>query len=172
MKFSLSQDFPAGLDRLWDAFGRPEYPEQKYRALGSTAIRMLRFYASADRIEVELERDAPVYRETIPAWARRFLQSRQTMRHRTRWRRIGPALVDAELDITAVGRPVSAHGTGAVVELAPGRTRMTLDFAVESALPVLGDRAARLYAEQIQAALRADHAFTLRYLEAMSHGSP
>ena len=171
MKFSLSQDFPAGLDRLWAAFGRPDYPEQKYRALGSTDIRMLRFDVAADRIEVELERKAPVAWETIPAWARRLMQREQTMRHRSRWRRIGPARIEAELDIAPLGLPVTARGSGVLVELTPGRTHMTLDFQVESALPLLGAAVARLYAAQIREALRADHAFTLRYLDATARGS-
>ncbi len=165
MKFSLSQDFPAGLDRLWEIFGRPDYPQQKYRSLGSSDIRLLLFRVDAEVIDVELERTAPVAWESIPAWARAFLSRRQVMHHRSRWQRVSPVLVEAELDIVPVGRRVSAHGTGSIVQLTPELTRMTLGFVVESDLPVLGARVAGLYAKQVREALRADHAFTLRYLE-------
>jgi len=47
-----------------------------------------------------------------------------------------------------------------VVELGPDHTRLTLTFDVTSRLPGV----ARLFAGQVQSALRADHAFTLRYL--------
>lgn len=165
MKFSLSQDFPAGLDRLWAVFGRPDYPEKKYRSLGSSDIRVLHFRVEAEVIEVELERTTPVAWQAIPVWARAFLSRRQVMRHRTRWQRVSPTWVEAILDIAPVGRRVSAHGTGSIVQLTPERTRMTLRFTVDSAIPVLGAKVARLYARQIREALRADHAFTLRYLE-------
>lgn len=165
MKFSLVQEFPASLERLWSAFGQPDYPLQKYRALGSTGIRLLRFVATAELIEVELEREAPVAGDAVPGWARGFMRPTQTMRHRTRWRRVGPTQAEAELDIAPLGQPVAAHGIGSIAELGPGLTRMTLSFVVSSRLPVLGARVARLYAEQIRAALEADHAYTLRYLE-------
>jgi len=42
MEFTLTQDFPAGLDGLWAVFGRPEYPQQKYLALA----RLCHFAAS------------------------------------------------------------------------------------------------------------------------------
>jgi hypothetical protein len=35
MEFTITQDFPAGLDRLWAVFGRPDYPRRKYRAFGT-----------------------------------------------------------------------------------------------------------------------------------------
>ena len=165
MKFSLSQDFPAGLDRLWEVFGRPDYPEQKYRSLGSSDIRVLHFRVGAEVIEVELERTASVAWEMIPAWAHAFLSRRQVMRHRTRWQRVSPTSVEAELDIAPVGKRVSAHGAGSIIQLSPDLTRMTLRFTAESTIPVLGARAARLYAKQIRVALRADHEFTLRYLK-------
>lgn len=165
MKFSLSQDFPAGLDRLWAVFGRPDYPEKKYRSLGSSDIRVLLFRVEADVIEVELERTTPVAWRTIPVWARAFLGRRQVMHHRSRWQRVSPTWVEAVLDIAPVGRRVSAHGTGSIVQLTPDLTRMTLRFTVDSGIPVLGARVARLYAKQVREALRADHAFTLRYLK-------
>lgn len=165
MKFSLSQDFPAGLDRLWAVFGRPDYPEKKYRSLGSSDIRVLLFRVDAEVIEVELERTTPVAWRTIPLWARAFLSRKQVMHHRSRWQRVSPTWVEAVLDIAPVGRRVSAHGSGSIVQLTPDRTRMTLRFTVDSAIPVFGTRVARLYAKQVWEALRADHAFTLRYLE-------
>lgn len=169
MKFSLSQDFPAGLDRLWAVFGRPDYPEKKYRSLGSSDIRVLLFRVDAEVIEVELERTTPVAWQTIPVWARALLSRRQVMHHRSRWQRVSPTWVEAVLDIAPVGRRVSAHGSGSIVQLTPDRTRMTLRFTVDSAIPVLGAKVARLYARQIREALRADHAFTLRYLEEETH---
>jgi Protein of unknown function (DUF2505) len=164
LKFSLSQDYPAGLDRLWAIFGQANYPEQKYRSLGSTAVQMLRFTATEKLIEVELERKAPVAWEKIPHWARKFIGSEQTMHHHTKWRRVSPTQVDAELDIAPVGMPVSAHGTGSVIEMTPKQTRLTLSFDVECKIPGLGAKVSSLFAEQVKAALQADHIFTLRYI--------
>ncbi len=55
MNFTLTQDFPAGLDRLWAVFGRPEYPQQKYCALGATAFRLQQVRVTAQTIDVELD---------------------------------------------------------------------------------------------------------------------
>ena len=67
IELELTQDFPAGLDRLWAVFGRPDYPVKKYLALGATAVRTVRFSASAQAIDVELERDVPVETRVVRA---------------------------------------------------------------------------------------------------------
>lgn len=180
MELSLTQDFPASLDRLWSAFGQPDYPRRKYLALGAKAVRLLQHSATAELIELELEREVPVDRAGLPAWARLMLGSEleeqqhlQTLRHHTAWRRFGSARATAELDISFVGLPVHAHGVATIVEsaseaaLASPTTRLQLDWRVESRVPVIGGKLERLFADQLRAALEADHAFTLQYLLAV-----
>jgi hypothetical protein len=169
MQFELTQDFPVGLDRLWAVLGRPDYIRDKYRSLGSTSLRILKFCADAGSISIELERRAPVARAKLPVWARVFSGEQQAMHHDTRWRRAGPERVDAELEIYALDLPVRAKGMGSVVELSPGHSRMTLHFEVTSTSPALKSGLARVFAQQVKHALRADHAFTLDYLRAGSH---
>lgn len=166
IELNLTQDFPAGLDRLWAAFGSEDYPRQKYLALGATAVRTGRFSATAQAIDVELERDVPVDPRRLPAWARRLIGSPQTLRHRSAWRRAGPTRATAELDISPLGLPVRAHGLGTIAQTSPGMSRMVLVWRVESNLPVIGHKVERLFADQIRTALDADHAFTLNYLKA------
>jgi hypothetical protein len=165
MKFRMRQDYPTSLEHLWAAFGDADYPEQKYRALGSSAVQILRFTATAKLIEVELERKARVVVAKLPAWARPFADGEQRMRHHSKWWRVSPTQVNAELDIVPVGLPVRAHATGSAVELTATQTRLTLSIEVKCWLPGIGATVARLFAEQMKEALRADHAFTLRYLE-------
>jgi hypothetical protein len=169
VQFDLTQDFPVGLDRLWTALGRADYVEQKYRALGSTSLRMLKFSADADLIEIEFDRQAPVARDELPFWARVISGKQQAVHQHTRWRRAGPDRVDAEFDITALRMPISARGTGTVHELAPAHSRMTMRFYVSSTLAALKSNVARLFAQQVKQALQADHAFTLSYLRGIAH---
>jgi hypothetical protein len=164
MEFSTSHDYPAGLDRLWATFGHPEYPQQKYLALGATAVRIDRFDADAQTIKVSLERVVPVAEARIPAWARCLLGREQTLCHDSAWRRVLPCRVDARLEITPVGLPVQARGTGSIVELPAGTSRMTLSWQIDSSLPMLGRRVERLFAEQVRTALDEDHRFTVRFL--------
>jgi hypothetical protein len=166
IEFNSTQDYPAGLDGLWAAFGREDYPRQKYLALGATTVRTGRFSATAQAIDVELERDVPVDPRGLPPWARALIGRQQTLRHHSAWRRAGPNRATAELDISPVGLPVRAHGLGTIAETSPGTTRMVLTWRVESNLPVIGQEFERLFAELIRTSLDADHAFTLRYLEA------
>ncbi|WP_372526836.1 DUF2505 domain-containing protein [Piscinibacter sp.] len=168
MEFSLTQDFPAGLDRLWAAFGQPDYPQRKYLALGATAVRVQRFHITARAIEVDLERDVLVDKSRLPLWTRMLVGNQQTLRHRTAWRRVGPSQVGAELDISPSGLPVSAHGVGTIIEPVPGTTRMVLTWRVHS---MLGERVERLFVDQIRAALDDDHAFTLEYLRGIEPDS-
>ena len=169
IEFTLKQDFPAGLDRLWVTFSRSSYAKQKYVALGSKVVRVRRFRVTAQTIQVDLERDIPVEISRFPLWARAMTGRRQMLRHRTKWRRIDPTEVVAELDISAVGLSVGAHGLGTIVEMAPQRTRMTLKWHVESPLPVIGKRVERLFAQEMRAALADDHRFTLQYLCDLTH---
>jgi hypothetical protein len=172
MEFTLTQDFPAGLDRLWAAFGRADYPRLKYLALGATAVRLHRFSATAQAIDIELERDMPVDPSRLPRWSRAFVGSEQTLRHHTVWRRIGPAQATAQLDISPTGLPVRAQGTAAIVELGPESTRMLLTWRMQSRVPVIGGKVERLFADQVRNALEADHAFTLQYLTAVAPNRP
>jgi len=165
MKFAVTQDFPAGLDRLWLTFGQQEYARQKYLALGATAVRIDSFRSSAQLIEVELERAIPVHRSQLPVWMRSLVGGEQKLRHQTRWRRLDRQHVAAELEISPVDLPVSARGVGTIVEAAPDLTRMELDWTVESVLPVVGRKVERLFADQLRAGLAADHDFTLKYLQ-------
>jgi len=165
MDFTLTQYFPTGLDRLWAVFGRPEYPQRKYCALGATAFRLQQFHVTAQIIEVELERDVPVDQSRLPPWVSRMVGGKQTLRHRTRWRRVSPTRVTAELDISPISLPVRARGVGTIVETAPGMTRMILTWQVKSMMPMMGEKIERLFADQVRAALDADHAFTLQYLQ-------
>jgi len=135
MEFTVTQDFPAGLDGLWAVFGRPEYPQRKYLELGATAVRIQRFHATAQVIEVDLERDVPVDRSRVPSWMRWLARSEQTLRHRSTWRRHGPKQVVAELDIEPLGLPVRAHGSGTLAESGLDATRMRLSNRHSSQAP-------------------------------------
>lgn len=168
MDFTLTQYFPTGLDRLWVAFGRPEYPRRKYAALDATAFRLQRFDVTAQTIEVELEREVPVDPSRLPPWVRRIVGGQQTLRHRTRWQRVSPTRVTAELEILPTSLPVHAQAVGTIVEIAPGTTRMDLDWKVTSMVPMVGEKIERLFADQVRTALDDDHAFTLRYLQQMT----
>jgi hypothetical protein len=166
VEFDLTQDFPASLERLWTALGSADYVKHKYRSLGSTSLRIVKLIASAEAIEVVLERQAPVARERLPVWARVASGRDQAMRQHTRWRRTGHGRVDVEFDLALMNMPVSAKGSGSVVEVSPRQTRMTLHFDVASGTPAFKSGVARLFAQQVKAALEADHAFTLEYLRA------
>ena len=73
MQFDLTQDFPVGLDRLWSILGRADYIEAKYRSLGSTSLRLLKFKVDPRSIDVEVDREVPVARGQLPLWARVFI---------------------------------------------------------------------------------------------------
>lgn len=166
MEFTLTQDFPAGLDRLWAAFGQADYPRQKYLALGATAVRLRRCSSTVRTIDIELERDMPIDPSRLPRWARALIGHQQTLRHHTRWQRIGPMKATAELDISPIGLPVHARGLATIVESGPESTRLLLTWRVESSVPVIGDKVERIFSDQVRIALEADHAFTLHYLKA------
>jgi hypothetical protein len=164
VRFSVTQDFPAGLGRLWATLGRADYVRQKYLALGSTSLRVLKFEADEARIEVELERGAPVAAGLLPPWARLLARRRQGMHHWSRWQRLGPGQAEVELVLTPRGLHTVARGLGRLQEVAPACTRLTLDLDVRCSLPVRAAGVAGLFARQLQSALEADHAFTLEYL--------
>jgi len=68
-RFQVTQSYPAGIAQLWTVLGTRDYVERKYRGLGSKALRILRFEADETRIEIELERSAPVGREAARLFA-------------------------------------------------------------------------------------------------------
>ncbi|MCC6647730.1 MAG: DUF2505 domain-containing protein [Polyangiaceae bacterium] len=162
MRLTVHQEFPAPPDVLWSVFSDREYPGAKYRALGATRFEMPRFTATDDEICVDLSRTIPVDLAKIPGFARKLVGDEQTMRHETRWRRSAGAIT-ATLVITPVGRPVKIGGTASVSAEGDG-ARLTFELEVTSDVPLIGGKIAQIFADQVQAALAADHAFTRRYL--------
>lgn len=171
MEFIVTQDFPAGLDRLWAVFGQAGYVRSKYRALGATTVQLRHFEATPQAIDIDLERDMPVDPSRLPAWSRALASARQTLRHRTLWRREGPARASAELDISVKGLPLHARGRATIAEVEPGLTRMQITWRLQSALPVIGGRVEQLLADQVRAGLAADHGFTLKFLAGAGAGA-
>jgi hypothetical protein len=165
MKLVVVQDFPAPPSRLWEVFSDPSYLGEKYLALGAIHVDVQRFEASASSIEIVLTRRIPVDLARIPSFARSIVGQEQTMEHRTSWRRDPQDEIDGKLIITAVGRPVRIAGTARLLPAREGRSRLTLEFDVTSDVPLIGGKIAKLFAEQVEAALQADHRFTLGYLE-------
>jgi hypothetical protein len=165
MDFSTAHDYPAGLDSLWAAFGQPGYPRQKYLALGATAVRVERFAADSQTIEVDVERVVPLASTRVPAWARRLVGREQRLRQCTHWRRVSSRRIEARLEIVPIGLPVQAHGTGTIVELNAGASRMSLDWRVVSSLPIAGRRVERVFADLVRVALDEDHVFTVAFLQ-------
>jgi hypothetical protein len=166
MKVIVDQDFPATPDRLWAAFSDPDYPRAKYVALGAIDVDVRRFSATETLIEVELSRRIPVDTQKIPAFARKLVGTEQTMVHETRWRRVGPSEVLADLTITAVGRPVRMGGSARLGGRGDGASRLRFEIDVTSDVPLIGGKVEALFASQVEAALAADHGFTLGYLAA------
>jgi hypothetical protein len=162
--FEIAQDFPASLSRLWEALGRRDYAERKYRALGSTSLLIRQFDSTPQRIEVRLERTLRVEPKRLPAWALWLSGPRQRLDHHSCWTRVGAREAAVDLRVSAAGRAVSAHATGSVIELDPGHTRMRLHVTVECPIAAIGRRIADLFADQMKRALEQDHAYTVRYL--------
>jgi len=164
IQFSVEQEFRAGLDELWAAFGREDYVRRKYLELGATAVRVGRLRATPRSIEVDLERDVVIDKSRLPIWARALQGQTLTLRHRSAWRRADPTQVVAEIDVSSRHPPIRANGVGKIIETAAQASRMSFDWKVTAALPLAGRRVASLFAEQLRKALDDDYAFTLRYL--------
>lgn len=164
VNFEIAHDFPASLDRLWEALGQRDYVDQKYSALGSTSLRIEQFDSSPRRIEVRLERTLGIEASGLPAWARWLSGRPQRLVHHTCWTRAGAREVDVELRVFTPDHAVDADATGTVIELDSGRTRMRLNVTVKCSVPAVGGQIAKVFADQMKHALEQDHAFTVRYL--------
>jgi len=60
VEFDLTQEFPVGIGRLWDALGRADYIEQKYRSQGTTSLRISKLSNDGDTIEVVTDVQSPL----------------------------------------------------------------------------------------------------------------
>jgi hypothetical protein len=172
VRFQITHDYPASPDRLWSALGRRDYPARKYAALGSPDLKLLRFRATPRVIEVEFERKVQAALEVVPAWARPLMEGEQRMRQYGLWRRINATRIEAELEIGLMDLPISAKAAGIGLAVGPEQTRLAFRFDVTCRLLAFRGTAARLFADQVRAAMREDHAFTLAYLAGASGASP
>ncbi|MFN3587691.1 MAG: DUF2505 domain-containing protein, partial [Moraxellaceae bacterium] len=164
MKFSLSQEYPVGLDVLWPVYGHPDYVRAKYLALGARRVTVEVAETTDAQIRVVLERVIAPDLDGVPDWARRLVGGEYVMRHESRCRRTAPGQSVVELLITPLGAPVTIRAEGSFNETAPGQTRLALDFEVTCSLPLVGGKVSALFAGQVREALLEDHAFPLGYL--------
>jgi hypothetical protein len=164
VKFSLAQDFPVGLDELWAVYGSPPYLEAKYTALGALAVVIREAYTDASAIRVMLERTIATDLKGVPDWARKLVGRDYVMRHENRCQRRSAQNADVSLSITPLGSPVEISARGSLDEVAPGQTRLALEFDVVCSLPIVGKKVAEIFAGKIREALQEDHDFTLEYI--------
>ncbi len=164
MKFSLSQEFPFGIDALWPVYGDPTYLEAKYKALGAHSLKIVEAKTDQSEIGVLLERTIAPDLKGVPDWARKLVSRNYVMRHENRCRRTRPGHASVSLRITPIGAPVDIRGTGTLSEEVAGRTRLSLEFEVECSIPVVGKKVAELFAGKIREALAEDYEFTRDYI--------
>ena len=165
MKFNLSHDFPVGMAALWPVYGSPDYLAAKYKALGSSNLRILEAITDEQRIRVVLERTITPDLKGVPDWARRLVVRDYTMRHENHCQRQGDALSRVNLRIIPVGAPVSISAAGSLSDVASGRSRLALDFDVTCSLPLVGRKVAEIFARKVHEALAEDHDFTVSYMQ-------
>ena len=163
--FTMAQDFPVGVDRLWTAIGREDYVRAKYRALGTPALRLRRFQATAERVEVDLERDLP-RAVPLPPGLGATGHALRTLRQRSTWRRDARGEVQVTLEIAPLGLPLVAAGEGSVRPTGPHACRLALRWQVRAdEVPgLLRGAASAIFARRVREALAQDHAFTLGWL--------
>lgn len=165
VKFSLSQDFPVGLDVLWPVYGNPAYLQAKYRALGAHRVEIREAHTDASDIRVLLERTIAPDLQNVPDWARKMVSRDYVMRHENRCHRLSPQASDVSLRITPIGSPVDINARGSLNEVSPGNTRLALEFEVKCNIPIVGKKVAEIFAGKIREALAEDHDFTLGYIK-------
>ncbi len=163
VQLTVTQDYPALPAALFAVFGDPAYPPAKYRTLGALSCEVRTHRADDREIHVDLERLVCVDLDALPAIVRKLASAQQTMRHDTRWRRRGDGAT-GELAIEVVGKPVRIEGTA---DISPheGGSRVIFRFEISSSVPLVGDKIARVFAGQVEAALARDHEFTRAWLE-------
>lgn len=164
MKADFSQDYPATPERLWQAFGQPDYLHRKYAAQGITAYKLRRFDASPERIDVDLERTLAVPLHRIPHFAQRFVHPEQTLHYLSHWHRNAAGEADFDLEIQAPGLPLQITGKGRLRQVEAGNSRLAIEFDIRVHVPLLGGRIEKALAGFIESSFAKEHEFTLRYL--------
>lgn len=164
MKAGFSQDYPATPDTLWTVFGQPDYPHRKYQAQGITGYRVLSFEASADRIDLDLERTLSVPMHHIPAIAQRFVHPEQVLHYLSHWRRTPDGQADFDVEIVARGLPLRISGRGELRQTGAAASRLSIEFDIGVQVPLIGGKIEKMVAAFIEKSFHEDHAFTLEYL--------
>lgn len=154
--------YASTVEDLWRACGTRDYVEAKY-----PASRIRHWVAGKTLIEVELERDVAVDRQRLPAWMRRWVPERQTLRHVSRWQRTGEHSVAVHMRIEPLHLPVRAAAEGELREGAVRSSHMALQWHVSSrVLPWIAHAVEAQFAGELREAMDEDRAITERYIAA------
>lgn len=149
--FSDIHEFPVSADVLLSHYCCPDFLQRKYQQLGREQIQLLSHSVDGDEHRLELSYLEPTASDRLPDFAQKFLRAQTRMRQTTHWNLSqGRGRIDLEPD-----GPARMHCQLTLDDLGKG-CRLTLDWEVKVAVPLLGRKLEKVLMQGMQEKSRND----------------
>jgi len=163
VKVDRYQDYPLPAQQLLAVLTDRHFFEARHVMSGVTDFHFDAFGEQADGFLIRILRDVKITSDKVPAFAKRFLGSNNTLVQEFLWteRNVLPYRARYRFSLGSV--PVEVRGDVTITER-NGQAQQHLLIQVHSTVPLIGKKLAAMVGERVEDALNSDYRATLRYL--------
>lgn len=158
-KFTRTDVYDTDMDAMWGMITRQDYWDEKYSALGASAVSWQTFQATDDTFTYTSVRNVPA---DLPSVAKKIVGDTNTVTTTERWTREGDSAA-ATIEIQVKNVPGATTGT---MEMSPtgGGTSWSFDFDTKVSIPMVGGKLESIMTDQTGDQLAQEKTFNDQWL--------
>ena len=158
-KFTRTYGYDADMDAMWGMITRQDYWDEKYSALGASAVSWQAFEATDDTFTYTSVRNVPA---DLPSVAKKIVGDTNTVTTTERWTRAGDS-ASATIEIHVKNVPGATTGTMTMSPSGDG-TSWSFDFDTKVSIPMVGGKLEGVMTDQTGDQLGQEKSFNDQWL--------
>lgn len=153
---------------LYAAFTQQAFFERRYAETEVDEYTIRRFSKIINGFDIAIELNPPIHApKGLPAAAKRLLPARQKILYTALWEKTGESSWSAEYCYDVQGKPIKIKGRRTINAITEGSAN-TVEFHVETKLPLFGRLLAEIVEARVKQELAADEQALGRYIQSIS----
>ncbi len=158
-KFTRTYGYDADMDAMWGMITRQDYWDEKYSALGASAVSWESFEATDDTFTYTSVRNVPA---ELPSVAKKIVGDTNTVTTTERWTRAGGS-ASATIEIHVKNVPGATTGTMEMKPSGAGST-WSADFNIKVSIPMVGGKLEGVMKDETASNFKQEKTFNDQWL--------
>lgn len=170
MELKRTRLYPVSPETLVQVLTSRDYFEARHAWSGITNHRFEAFGESGEGFLIRICRPLEIKTDKLPGFAARLVPRSADLITELLWTRLESPPFQGRYRFELSGVPVEVRGSMTVTAQQAGEACQEVALRIDSRVPLIGSRIARLVAGGVDRALESDYQGTLRYIETLSPG--